>query len=114
MFAHGQTVVRQRATVSLDPYRRGGRAEDWSAPEVIDIEGAWVASSSSTSRADATRQQIITDKSLYCPPDSDVQAFDRIVVGGDIYKVEARPSADTNPFTGWQPVMECPLTLVEG
>lgn len=117
MFTHGQSVTRLRAQPTTDPYSQGARTsrdEDWSNPDRVLIEGAWVASSSSVSRTDATRRQVITDKSLYCQSDADVRAGDRIVDGPDTYTVDARPSADQNPFTGWQPVMECPLVLVEG
>ena len=112
-FAHGQKVVRRRAGLSSS-YGTTKRREDWANATDIDIEGAWVASSSSTAPSDATRQQVITSKSLYCPPESDVVVGDRIVAGPDTYRVAEKPSADVNPFTGWQPVMECPLTLVEG
>jgi len=114
MFAHGQTVTRRRAAAVPSVYGSTKRREDWANATDIPIEGAWVASSSSTATADATRQQVITSKSLYCSPGSDVVVGDRIVAGPDTYQVTEKPSADVNPFTGWQPVMECALTLVEG
>lgn len=113
MFGDGQTVIRRRAGLTKS-YGTTSRREDWANATDIPIEGAWVASSSSTATADATRQQVITSKSLYCPPGSDVVVGDRIVAGPDTYQVTEKPSADVNPFTGWQPVMECALTLVEG
>jgi len=114
MFEHGQAVVRLRAATVPDRVTGRPRRSDWDAAEQIEIPGAWVASSSSINSGDATRQQVITDKSLYCSPDYDVQKGDRIVDGGDTYTVTSKPSADRNPFTGWQPTQEIPLELVEG
>ena len=76
---------------------------------------------------DATRSQILTEKSLYLTdPAADVQPGDRIRrggtldentgiwSGGTVLYVNARPEADTSPFTGWQPVVEIPLDMSEG
>ena len=124
-FAFGQTVFRDRRGTLTDPYNptRTIGEGDWDAAQTIVLTGAFVASSSSLSRGDATRSQRLTEKSLYVSdPTADVQARDRIRVGGtqgDLtsgtpYLVDVRPDADVNPFTGWQPVLEIPLTLIEG
>lgn len=122
-FPFGQTVFRDRRALIPDPYNPSKQVPggDWGSS--IQLAGAFVASSSSSSQRDATRAQILTSKSLYLgDTTADVVAGDRIRVGGTIgdlasgtaYLVEARPEADVNPFTGWQPVVEIPLTLTEG
>lgn len=124
-FPSGQTVYRDRRATLTDQYNpaRTIREADWDPALTIVLPGAFVASSSSLPRSDATRSQLLTEKSLYLSdPTADVVARDRIRVGGtkaDLtsgtpYLVEARPDADVNPFTGWQPAIEIPLTLTEG
>jgi len=108
-FAHGTSVRRLRAGLKVDPYSHKETRSDWTRPEPLDIPGAFVASASTVGVADTNRQQVVTTKSLYCEPDSDVQVGDRIVSGGHTYTVDALPEADVNPFTGWQPVQEIPL-----
>lgn len=117
-FAFGQSVFRDRRRLVDDPYNPDnqtlGSWED--ALDTITVESASIASSSSVAVSSATRTELLTSKSLYCTdPTVDVQAGDRIRVAGDPpYYVHVRPSADINPFTGWQPVVEIPLELVEG
>lgn len=116
-FPFGETVVRERRRPVIDPYDPGTSVPgSWDDPlDVLTIEGAFVASSSSTAVTDATREQILTDKSLYCTdPNVDVRAGDRIRRGADVFYVNSRPEADRNPFTGWQPVVEIPLDMSEG
>jgi len=115
-FRHGQTVYRDRRRLIEDPYNPDSTTEgDWDPALTVELKNSFVASSSSASLANATRVQILTSKSLYLSdPTADVRARDRIRSGTDEYIVEARPAADINPFTGWQPAVEIPLTLVEG
>lgn len=113
-FAHGQSVTRLRATKTRDPYSGKQVASDWSAPDEVTLDDAWVASSSSTDTPSELRSTVTTSKSLYCAPDADVLVGDRIDTGENVYQVNTRPEADVNPFTGWRPVREVPLELVEG
>lgn len=113
-FPHGAAVTRHRRRTAVDPYSKQERPGGWADPLIITIGGAFVASSSSAAATDANRSQLTTTKSLYCPPAADVLAGDRIVADGVTYQVPAKPSADTNPFTGWRPVLEIPLTEVAG
>lgn len=109
-FAFGQSVERDRRKPIIDPYDPDNSTPGtWADVDTITIENAFVASSSSAGVASATRTQAISDKSLYCPPDEDVQFGDRIRSGTRTYDVDAVPEADVNPFTGWQPVQEIPL-----
>lgn len=123
-YPFGETVFRDRRARIADPYRPTVTTEDdWDPDLTIELPGAFIASSSSSARADATRSEILTDKSLYLTdPDADVIPRDRIRQGGTLedldsgtaYMVKVRPQADTNPFTGWRPVAEIPLERVEG
>lgn len=128
-FPGGEQVVRERRQPVTDPYNPSSQVPgSWGDPlAYLVLEQAFVASSSSTAPVDATRSQILTEKSLYLTdPSADVQPGDRIrrggtldVVsgvwsGGTVLYVNVRPAADTNPFTGWQPVVEIPLEVSEG
>lgn len=110
-FPFGPTVYRDRRRPIPDPYNPASTVPgSWDGPlDTIAIPGAFVGSSSSVRVTDATRSQILTAKSLYCDPDADVRAGDRIRADGVTYQVDAKPAADTNPFTGWRPPQEIPL-----
>ena len=113
-FHHGQSVERLRAKLSLDPYSKKLSKADWTNPDVVTIAGAFVAQSSTTSQADASRTSGDESMSLYCAPDSDVRQFDRIRTSRGVYQIDGIPAADVNPFTGWQPVMETRLSRTVG
>jgi len=114
-FPHGQGVVRLRAGEKTDPYSETVTRSDWDNPDELPLEGAFVADASSSSARGSLRQPVTTLKSLYLSdPSADVLVGDRVRAGGVTYKVDAKPAADTNPFTGWQPVLEMPLLEVTG
>lgn len=114
-FEFGQDVMRDRRKLITDPYDPSHQIQGgWDDPDTITLPGAFVASSSSAAVPDAARTEIVTYKSLYCDPALDVVDGDRIRSGADTYQVPEVPSADTNPFTGWQPVREIPLKGVKG
>ena len=123
-FQFGQTVFRDRRARVEDPYNSAKTTEgDWDPSLTIELDEAFIASSSSNPVADATRVELLTDKSLYlagADVDADVQVRDRVRTAdmdfssGRGYTVTARPSADQNPFTGWRPVVEIPIEFVEG
>lgn len=107
-------IVRQRARSYFDPISQTNVAGDWAVPDETDLDGAWIAQSSTSSLGDATRTGALEFKSLYCDPDADVQLGDRIRSGSEVYAIDGIPVADTNPWTGWQPVREVPLKRVIG
>jgi hypothetical protein len=113
-FSHGRTVTILRGKPILDPYSHVQIDADWNNPDEIDIDGAFIAQSSTSTAITATRAQQLESKSLYCDPDSDVRTGDRIRDAGALYTIDGIPAADTNPFTGWQPVQEIPLTRYVG
>lgn len=118
-FPHGETVTRLRAGTREDPYSRGRQiASDWANPDVLPIAGAFVAQTSTSLLAAASREQAAESKSLFCDRTADVKKGDRIRVGGDdgpVYTIDGIPPAgDVNPFTGWAPPREIPLTRYLG
>lgn len=116
-FPGGETVVRERRQPIPDPYDPTATVPgSWDDPlDALTIENVFIGSSSSVAPIDATRSQVLTEKSMYCTdPAVDVRTGDRIRRGADLFYVNARPAADTNPFTSWQPVVEIPLDMTEG
>lgn len=113
-FPFGVSVFRQRPADVWDPISQTWIKGDWSTPEEKEIEGAFVAQSSTAMLADATRTQALEAKSLYCPPDADIREGDRVRHGTEVFTIDGIPSSDTNPFTGWGPVREVPLERYPG
>lgn len=112
-FPAGESVIRLRRKEIADPYSGQSTLGDWNDPSEVTLDGAFVASSSTSTRSDAARTELLEEKSLYLDdPDADVQAQDRIRAGGVTYQIDGMPSADTNPWTGWQPIREIPLKRV--
>lgn len=117
-FEHGETVYRLRPKQIWDQYARKYIAGDWSDPDELKLEGAFIAQSSTAIVTEATRTQAVEQKSLYLTePRADVQTGDRIRAGETgpaNYLVDGVPAADTNPFSGWQPIREIPLEAITG
>jgi hypothetical protein len=117
-FPHGRTVYRLRGGMIPDPFNADAQIpEDWDNPDVLPIERAFIAQTSTTLLGDASRQQAVEAKSLFCSGEVDVQKGDRIRDGidGPVYSIDGiPPAADVNPFTGWTPPREIPLTRSVG
>lgn len=134
-FPFGQTVHVLRPRQTWDPYSNTYVGGDWDHPDAFPVPGAFVASTSTSMLGDATRQQALEAKSLFCEGTFDVRKGDRVFVGtfeppllegvpavpagtvfvGEIYDIDGiPPAADTNPFTGWTPEREIPLTRSVG
>ncbi len=118
-FEAGSTVYRLRANRIPDPYNTDTRVgADWDNPDVLPIEGAHIAQTSTAMLGDATREQALEAKSLFCEGSVDIRKGDRIrdgLEGAPVYVIAGiPPAADTNPFTGWTPPREIPLTRSVG
>lgn len=117
-FPFGTTVYRLRAGLVRDPYSDEETHSDWGNPEEpLVIPGAFVAHTSTSLLATATRQQAAESKSLFCEGSFDVQKGDRIRDGpdGPVYTIDGiPPAADSLPWTGWTPPREIPLTRYVG
>jgi hypothetical protein len=115
-FKHGRTVYRIRAGLVNNP-RSGDVRSDWTNPDVLEIPRAFIAQTSTSLLGGVDRQQAAESKSLFCEGTVDVQKGDRIRDGldGPLYTIDGiPPAADTNPFTGWTPPREIPLTRYVG
>jgi hypothetical protein len=114
----GRTVYRLRAGEVPNEYSGKPVAGDWGNPETLPIPGAFIAQTSTSLLGDASRQQAVEAKSLFCEGTLDIKKGDRIrdgADGGPIYTIDGiPPAADTNPFTGWTPPREIPLTRAIG
>lgn len=118
-FPHGRTVYRLRAGLIPDPYRPSEQIPgDWNNPDELPIPGAFIAQTSTSMLSNASREQALEAKSLFCEGEFDVAKGDRIRDGGEdapVYTIDGiPPAADTNPFTGWTPPREIPLTRSVG
>ncbi len=116
-FPHGETVYRLRAKLIRDPYSSEEVGADWEDPDELEIPSAFIAQTSTSMLTTATREQALEAKSLFCDGAFDIAKGDRIREGADgpTYTIEGiPPAADPNPFTGWTPPREVPLTRYVG
>lgn len=110
MFPEGVSVVRQRPKPVWDRYANQNVPGSWEDPDELPLADAYVGESSSSRVVGSSRTQILEFRSLFCDPAADVKVGDRIKDGDVVYEIEGIPDAPRNPFTGWQPVREIPLT----
>jgi hypothetical protein len=135
-FPYGDTVYRLRGGMIPDPYNPDEQVpENWDEPDVIVVERAFVAQTSTSMLRTATREQALEAKSLFDPVYADIHKGDRIFAGvfvpplppdatkmpagtamqGATYTIDGiPPTADSNPWTGWAPPREIPLTRYVG
>lgn len=117
-FPHGITVYRLRAKPITDPYSGKTIGADWNDPLVLPIPNAFIAQTSTSMLRNASREQALESKSLFCDGSIDVVKGDRIrdgAPGAPIYSIDGiPPAADANPWTGWRPPREIPLTRSVG
>lgn len=114
MFAHGETVTRQRGVPVTDPYSGTTTALDWTTPDELDIDGCGVALAGSVEPLVNVRNPVDSDFDIFMPTGSDVWPVDRLVVRGLVCEVAGRPFDWTSPFTGWQPGLVVQAKIREG
>lgn len=103
MYAHGETVTRQRPTAVLDPYSGETTDLSWTTPDTLDIEGVAIQPGPSAESVETDRSRLDIDYTLYMPYGADVAPIDRLVVRGDVCTVEGKPADWRNPYTGSEP-----------
>lgn len=111
---NGETVIRLRRTLILDPYSQENTLGDWQDADELDIEGCAIAPSSSTETATENRQMVITDMSIYGPPGMDIREHDRIHARTGVWDVKGENAEWVNAFTGWRPGAEFHIAKVVG
>ena len=118
-FPYGTTVYRLRPKMVPDPYNPGSLVPgSWDDPDELEIPEAVVLQASTALTVSESREEAAESKSLHCPGSFDIRKGDRIRVGpegGPTYTIDGiPPEEDTNPWTGWSPPREIPLTRYEG
>jgi hypothetical protein len=115
IFTHGETVTRQRAQTTADPYSTQPRPDWKKTPATVDIAGCgFDPGTSAESFAEPGRQPITTKPTVYAPYGSDIKAGDRLVVRGVTYDVDGNPADFRSPFSGWEAGMAVSLRVKEG
>lgn len=99
-FAYGETVTRQRANATADPYSGDSTALDWTSPDELTISGVAVAQGAFIENATPDRTRVDIDFTLYGEFASDVEPLDRMVVRGLICEVVGKRQDWMNPFSG--------------
>lgn len=112
--ADGQTVIRERRRLIADPYSQEPTLADWSDPLELTLEGVAIAPSSSVESTAVDRNQVVTQMSIYCGPDEDILAGDRIRDGASLWDVQGEVANWKNPLTGWAPGAEFRIKKVAG
>lgn len=110
----GEDVERARRKMVIDQYSELPTQGSWDDPELITIEGAAIAPSSTTSYKDATRASVTTSMSFYCLQTDDVQDGDRITARTGTWEVQGDCLVFTNPLTGWEPGAEFFVQRIKG
>lgn len=105
-----QTITRYRAGTKSS---RGSTIPDWDKATHIEITGVSVQPSSSSISIDGRVLGISDQWTVYCNPDTDVQAGDHIVFEGETYEVNEVPRNWTSP-TGRVSSMQFTMVRYDG
>lgn len=110
----GETITRQRAQTSTDPYSDSS-APDWNKPPAeLSIDGWGVDDSRTAEELEPGREAVVTDYALYRDAPADVLPGDRVVVRGHTCEVVGRPATWRSPLTGWEAGFVVRANIVEG
>lgn len=97
MFGFGQTVTVLRPA-DLDENR-----DPTGPPTPRTVDGCGIAWQE-TSKDSDRRETVESRVQLFCPPNTDILATDRVVLpDGNQYDVDGQPASWHSPFTGWEP-----------
>ena len=107
----GETVTRQRATVTTGRY--GDETIDWSNPDEVDITNCAVAPRNDSEENDG-RTAVIVGFTVYTPPGADVLPSDRLVIRGTVNEVDGEASVWVNPFVNINEGSEIQTRRVDG
>ena len=104
----GLTITRLQGTPTDDPYSGMPSGElDWSNPARTDITGCSISRAriqgASSEYVDVGREQLTETLTVTMPPDTALDARDRVEFAGKVYEVVTPAFTPQSPFTGWRP-----------
>lgn len=111
---HGETVVRLRRRMVVDPYSEEETLADWDSADELEIKGVAIAPSSSVEVDEAGRQMVVTGMSIYGAPDDDIAEHDRIRARSGVWDVNGEYLTWKSPFTGWEPGGQASIKKASG
>ena len=82
------TIIRIRPGTKVS---RGSTIPDWENTDALEIGGCSVQPASTGLSQDGRVLGISEGLTVYLPPESDVQAGDRIEYDGDVYTINGKP-----------------------
>lgn len=97
---YGETVTRQRATATTDPYSGEATELSWTSPDELDVDGVAVAPGAFIENHQPDRTRVDIAFTLYGPYEADIEPLDRVVVRGQTCEVVGKRQDWRNPFTG--------------
>lgn len=89
-----QSITRLRPYTTIS---RGSTIYDWSAPSELVITGCSVQPASTGLTQDGRVLGINEGLTIYCPPGSDILAYDRIVYNDKTYVINGEPKEWVSP-----------------
>ena len=86
-------------TISRAPYidSRGTKIRDWSQAQDTQVEGCILQPNSADTDWTDTTQAVTVRARLWCPPETDIKADDRVTVDGNQYAVNGNPMMWESP-----------------
>lgn len=88
----GETVTVLTAGSRLDPYSQTN-VEDWTDPTSRDVDLLWPAEPRPSSEpVQDARNAVVSGYTLYFPADDPINAYNRVIVRGQTYKVMGDPA----------------------
>lgn len=113
-FPNGETVVRKRRALVVDPYSQETTLGSWATATTTNILGCAVSQGSTSEPLQDGRAQVVSDFTVFMPAGTDVTAQDRLTIRGVECQVDGHPFDWRSPFTGWAPGLAVNATRVEG
>lgn len=111
---HGETIIRLRATPTLDQYSGEQTGTNWTTPDTLGVPRCAIDDSKTRETNTTDRNAVVTDFVIWPDAHYDIQSGDRLIVRGLTCEIVGRPSTPVNPFNGDAPGMEIAANIWEG